>query len=80
MIRAVAVSLAAVTTLFIDGILALVFGHAEDVINAIKVFQQSYGRLTAIVLNLVVVESLFVRERWKRDVQLRSHRMAENSR
>jgi len=59
MVRAVAVTLAAITPLFLDIIL---YGPLENAFVMIRQFQHDYGRLVAIVVNLVIVEFIIFRQ------------------
>jgi len=56
MARAVAIVLAAITPLFIDIIIVLVFSHFEAIYQILIQFQYDYGRLLGIVINLAIVE------------------------
>lgn len=58
MARGVAVVLAAVTPLFVDGIIAIGFSHQESTLHLLQELQHDYGRLLGIVLNLSILESV----------------------
>ncbi|MFD2165629.1 DUF2306 domain-containing protein [Thalassotalea euphylliae] len=63
MARAVAVTLAAVTPLFVDILILLVFGSFNGVFDMLVDLHHNYGRLLAIVINLSVVEFWFNRKK-----------------
>ncbi|WP_052262596.1 DUF2306 domain-containing protein [Pseudoalteromonas luteoviolacea] len=58
MMRAVAISLAAITPLFIGAIVHLVLGHWQDTFASLLTIYRDYDRLIAMCINLVVVEWL----------------------
>ncbi|KZN47714.1 DUF2306 domain-containing protein [Pseudoalteromonas luteoviolacea] len=58
MMRAVAISLAAITPLFIGVIVHLVLGHWQETIAPLLTLYHDYDRLVAMLINLVVVEWL----------------------
>lgn len=55
-IRAVAITLAAITPLFIEGVMYLLFGAFDSIISILNQWLHDYGRLIAITVNLAVVE------------------------
>jgi len=59
MARAVAIALAAVTPLFIDILIVLLFSNTENVFTVLSQLQYDYGRLVGIVINLAIVEVLW---------------------
>jgi len=61
MARAVAITLAAVTPLFIDILIVLLFSNTEYVFTVLSQLQYDYGRLVGIVINLAIVEVLRVK-------------------
>lgn len=61
MIRAVAITLGAVTPLFFDALLYLVFSDVERLFTFLIGIQKDYGRLIAILLNLVLAEVWIIR-------------------
>jgi hypothetical protein len=67
MIRAVAITLAVVTPLFVDAILYLLFSHLENTFAVIIQFQHDYGRLIGITINLSIVEYIFFKEKVKKN-------------
>ncbi|MDK1290351.1 DUF2306 domain-containing protein [Pseudoalteromonas umbrosa] len=58
MMRAVAISLAAITPLFIGMIVHLVLGHWKETFAPVLTLYHDYDRLVAMLINLVVVEWL----------------------
>lgn len=78
MIRAVAITLAAVTPLFVDMILFLLFGQLENVFAVISQLQHDYGRLVGIAINLTIVEYIFSKEKSKQKLQNPLAMLAEN--
>ncbi|MCF6440922.1 DUF2306 domain-containing protein [Pseudoalteromonas luteoviolacea] len=58
MMRAVAISLAAITPLFIGMIVHLVLGHWQGTFAPLLTLYHDYDRLVAMLINLVVVEWL----------------------
>lgn len=69
MIRAVAITLAAVTPLFVEAISFLLFGQLENIFTVISQFQHDYGRLVGIVINLTIVEYIFSKEKSKKKME-----------
>ena len=78
MIRAVAITLAAVTPLFVGAILHLLFGQLESLFAILSQFQQDYGRLIGIAINLAIVEFIFIKEKRKRQVHQTLAPLAES--
>lgn len=66
MIRAVAITLAAVTPLFVEAIIYLLFGQLESAFALLSKIQHDYGRLLGIAINLAIVEFIFIKEKFKR--------------
>lgn len=66
MIRAVAITLAAVTPLFVEAIIYLLFGQLESAFALLSKIQHDYGRLLGIAINLAIVEFIFIKEKLKR--------------
>lgn len=64
MIRAVAITLASVSPLFVEAILYLLFSHLESTFAIINQFQHDYGRLVGIAINLSIVEYIFFKQRF----------------
>jgi len=62
MARAVAIVLAAITPLFIDIFILIIFSGFEVIFNMLTQFQYDYGRLLGIVINLSIVE-IIMREK-----------------
>lgn len=62
MARAVAIVLAAITPLFIDIIILLIFSNFEVIFKILTQFQYDYGRLLAVIINLVVVEVIMTKK------------------
>jgi len=56
MARAVAIVLAAITPLFIDILILIIFSDLEVIFKMLTQFQYDYGRLLGIVINLFIVE------------------------
>ncbi len=56
MIRAVAITLAAVTPLFVDIIIEIFFSHFNSIYTLLAQFQYDYGRMLGIAINLIIVE------------------------
>jgi hypothetical protein len=69
MVRAVAITLGAVTPLFFEVILFLVFGQFESTLTIINQFQHDYGRLVGVAINLSIVEYMFFKEQRKKKAQ-----------
>lgn len=63
MARAVAITLAAVTSAFVEIILLLLFGPFESTLVVVSQFQQDYGRLVAMAINVSIVEYVFIKEK-----------------
>jgi len=61
MTRAVAITLAAVTPLFVDIIVFLLCGQLESTLAIIKQFQLDDVRLVTIASNLRIVEYIFLK-------------------
>ncbi len=78
MIRAVAVTLAAVTPLFVEAILHLLFGQLESILAILSQFQHDYGRLVGIGINLAVVEFIFIKEKFTRQTHQKLTTLTEN--
>jgi hypothetical protein len=70
MCRAVAITLAAVTPLFVEAISFLLFGQLENTFAVISQFQHDYGRLVGIAINLTIVEYIFFKEAPKQKAQI----------
>ncbi len=66
MIRAVAITLASVSPLFVEAILYLLFSHLENTFAIITQFQHDYGRLMGIAINLSIVEYIFFKQSFKK--------------
>lgn len=64
MIRAVAITLASVSPLFVEAILYLLFSHLENTFAIINQFQHDYGRLVGIAINLSIIEYIFFKQRF----------------
>ena len=64
MIRGVAVTLAAVTPLFLEALIYLVFGQFDGAMSVLNSIHHNYGRIVCIVINLAVVETAFIRTRY----------------
>jgi len=62
MARAVAIVLAAITPLFIDIFILIIFSDLEVIFKMLTQFQYDYGRLLGIVINLSIVE-IIMREK-----------------
>ncbi|WP_019030083.1 DUF2306 domain-containing protein [Colwellia piezophila] len=77
MIRAVAITLAVITLLFVEAILFLLFGQLENTFAVISQFQHDYGRLVGITINLIIVEYIFFTERSKQKSQYPLAMLAE---
>jgi len=56
MARSVAIVLAAITPLFIDILILIIFSDLEVIFKMLTQFQYDYGRLLGIVINLFIVE------------------------
>ena len=65
MARAVAITLAAVTSAFVEIIQLLLFGQFESTFAVVRQFQQDYGRLVAIAINVAIVEYVFLKAKRK---------------
>jgi len=59
MARAVAIVLAAITPLFIDIVIVLLFSNVAVIYELLIQFQYDYGRLLGVVINISVVEFIF---------------------
>lgn len=59
--RAVAITLAAVTPIFIEAIAMLLLGSLESIMALVTLFLHDYGRLLAIMINLLLVELVMMR-------------------
>jgi len=77
MIRAVAITLGVITLLFVEAILFLLFGQLENIFVLISQFQDNYGRLVGVVINLIIVEYIFFKEKSKKKAQYLSAMLAE---
>lgn len=66
MIRAVAITLASITPLFVEAIVYLLFGQFESLFAILSQFQHDFGRLVGIVISLAVVEFVFLMKRSNR--------------
>ena len=66
MVRAVAITLGAVTPLFVEVILLLLFGQFESTLTILNQFQHDYGRLVGVAINLGIVEYMFFKEQPKK--------------
>ena len=62
MTRAVAITLAAVTPLFIDLLIVILFSHFDSLFTVLGQLQYDYGRLVGIVFNLVIVEVILTKK------------------
>jgi len=62
MARAVAITLAAVTPLFIDILIVILFSHFEQIYTILNQLQYDYGRLIGIMINLVIVEFILTKK------------------
>ena len=71
MARSVAIILAAITALFIDILILLIFSDFEVVYKMLTQFQYDYGRLFGIVINLVIVEIIITKKRSQYDVPIK---------
>ena len=71
MIRAVAITLAAVTPLFVETFIFLLFGQFENIFAVIIPFLNDYDRLVGIAINLTIVEYIFLNEKFKQKSQER---------
>lgn len=60
MIRSVAITLAAITPLFVETLISLLFGHFESMVTVLYELHHDYGRLFAIGVNLLIVELFIV--------------------
>jgi len=69
MFRAVAITLAAVTPLFVEAIMLLLFGQFVNIFTVINQFQHDYGRLIGMAINLAIVEYIFFKETVKKKAQ-----------
>ena len=78
MIRAVAITLAAVTPLFVEAILHLLFGQLDSILAILSQFQHDYGRLVGIGINLAVVEFIFIKEKLKRQAHQKLTTLTES--
>lgn len=56
MVRAVAITLAAITSLFVDILVNLVFSSFDQVYAMLRLFLDDYDRIVAMAMNLVIVE------------------------
>ncbi|REL25487.1 DUF2306 domain-containing protein [Thalassotalea euphylliae] len=56
MARAVALTLTAITPLFVDLLILLLFSHVDTIYDLIVKLHFDYGRLLAMVINLTIVE------------------------
>ncbi|PAJ74498.1 hypothetical protein CJF42_10350 [Pseudoalteromonas sp. NBT06-2] len=56
MARSIAIVLAAITPLFIDILILIIFSNFEVIYTMLTQFQYDYGRLLGIVINLSIVE------------------------
>ncbi len=75
--RAIAITLAAVTPLFVEAISFLLFGQLENIFAVISQFQHNYGRLIGIAINLTIVEYIFFKDALKQKAQIRFAVLAE---
>ena len=71
MIRAVAITLAAVTPLFVETFIFLFFGQFENIFAVIIPFLNDYDRLVGIAINLTIIEYIFLNEKFKQKSQER---------
>ncbi|NQZ81284.1 MAG: DUF2306 domain-containing protein [Colwellia sp.] len=62
MARAVAITLAAVTPLFIDILIVILFSHFDRLYTILNQLQYDYGRLIAIMINLLIVEIILTKK------------------
>lgn len=65
MARAVAITLAAVTPLFLDIVIYLLFTNFPEILTILTTFQYDYGRLVGIGMNLFIVELI-----WRKGVNM----------
>lgn len=63
MARSVAITLAAVTPLFIDTAIAIGFSQYPQVYALLNQFQYDYGRLLAVAINLAIVEVIWHKQK-----------------
>jgi len=59
MARAVAITLAAVTPIFVELLIMALFSHFDRLYTILIELQYDYGRLVGIIINLVIVEIIF---------------------
>lgn len=59
MIRAVAITLGAITPLFVGAIISVLFGQFDTLFATLSKFQYDFGRLVGMGINLIVVEFVF---------------------
>jgi len=77
MIRAVAITLVAVTPLFVEAIMFLLFGQFENIFAVLIKFHNDYHRLVGIAINLTIVEYIFLNEKFKQEAQERLMMLGE---
>jgi len=65
MARAVAIVLAAITPLFIDILILIIFSDLEVIFKMLTQFQYDYGRLLGIAINLFIVETIMRKKQLK---------------
>ena len=63
MARSVAITLSAVTPLFIDTAVAIGFSQYPHVYALLSQFQYDYGRLLAVAINLAIVEVVWHKQK-----------------
>jgi len=61
MARAVAITLAAVTPIFIDLLIMILFSHVDQLYATLNQLQYDYGRLLGIIINLGIVEIILTK-------------------
>lgn len=66
MARSVAIVLAAITPLFLDILILIIFSNFEVIYTMLTQFQYDYGRLLGIVINLSIVEIIMRKKQLKR--------------
>jgi len=79
MFRAVAITLAVITPLFVEVIMFLLFGQLENIFTVINQLQHDYGRLVGMAINLAIVEYIFFKETVKKKAQYPLSMMVENN-
>jgi len=62
MARAVAITLAAVTPIFIDLLIMILFSHVDQLYATLNQLQYDYGRLLGIIINLGIVEIILTKK------------------